>query len=81
MTSFFESEFYVESNGGIFVGRLLFVPEIATLSCRGGPKVSMTSFSQSTFYCESIGGIFVTMLFFVPKIATLSCRGVARKFR
>ena len=62
--------------------RLLFVPEIATLSCTGrGHKVSMTSFSGSEFQVESNGGIIVTRRLFVPEIATLSCRGVAKKFR
>jgi hypothetical protein len=36
MKSFCGSQFQAESNGGIFVTRLLFVPETATL--RGGSR-------------------------------------------
>jgi hypothetical protein len=39
LTSFSGSQFQAESNGCIFVTRLLFVPEIATLSFRGVAKI------------------------------------------
>jgi hypothetical protein len=54
MTSFSDSEFYCESNGGTPVTRRLPVPEISRVGfCdkKGcGRQFSMTSFSDSEFY-------------------------------
>jgi hypothetical protein len=78
VTSFSESEFYAESNGGSFVNRLPLVTEIARLGLKVkkgcGQKSSMMSFSESQFYAESNGGRFVTRLPLVPEISRLGLK-------